>query len=230
MIESLLPPGVVPVEAFADVPGENPFPGEEDLVARSVEGRRREFITARRCAREALGRLGYPPGPIRSGARREPRWPAGVVGSITHCAGYRAAAVAPGTVVAGLGIDAEPHDPLPEGVLGAVTTVGEPELLARLAGADPSIHWDRLLFSAKESIYKAWYPLTGRWLGFEDARLSIEPAARTFAARLLVDGARSDGGPPLIELRGRYVVAQGLVMTAAFVAASPPSMYQPGAG
>jgi 4'-phosphopantetheinyl transferase EntD len=219
VIERLLPSGVVAVEAFADDPGEDPFPGEEDLVARAVQGRRREFITARRCAREALGHLGYPPAPIRPGARREPRWPAGVVGSITHCAGYRAAAVAPAALVTGLGIDAEPHGPLPDGVLDTVTTANEPTLLARLAGTHASVHWDRLLFSAKESVYKAWYPLTARWLGFDDARLSIDPAAGTFTARVLVDGARRDGGPPLTELHGRYAVGRGLVVTAVVVPA-----------
>ncbi|WP_089155841.1 4'-phosphopantetheinyl transferase family protein [Micromonospora sp. NBS 11-29] len=216
MIEALLPAHAVAVEAFADVAGETPYPGEEDLVARAVEGRRREFVTARRCAREALARLGYAPAPIRSGPRREPLWPAGVVGSITHCAGYRAAAVAPADAVAGLGIDAEPHAPLPDGVADAVTTAAEPARLAGLRAADPTVHWDRLLFSAKESVYKAWFPLTGRWLGFEDAELTIEPAGR-FAARVLVDGARTDGGPPLRVLDGRWLVADGLVVTAVTV-------------
>ncbi|WP_249998268.1 4'-phosphopantetheinyl transferase superfamily protein [Actinoplanes sp. M2I2] len=214
MIGTLLPPGVVSVEAFDDLPGEAPFPGEEDLVATAVEGRRREFVTARRCAREALAVLGHPPAPIRSGARREPLWPPGVVGSITHCRGYRAAAVAPRTLLTGIGIDAEPHGPLPDGVHDAVTVPGEPEMLAALTATDPLIHWDRLLFSAKESVYKAWYPLTGRWLGFDEARLSIDPAAGAFGARLLVDGTRTDGGPSLTRLTGRFAVAGGLVVTA----------------
>lgn len=217
MIETLLPPAVVAVHAFSDIPGEAPYPGEQDLVAKAVETRRREFVTARRCAREALGKLGHAPGPIRSGPRREPVWPAGVVGSITHCAGYRAAAVVSVTELAGLGIDAEPHEELPEGVGGTVTVGGEPELLRRLDRCEPTVHWGRLLFSAKESVYKAWYPLTGRWLGFEDAELSIDPAEGTFTARVLVDGARADGGRPLTELHGRWLVARGLIVTAVTV-------------
>ena len=50
-------------------------------------------------------------------------------------------------------------------------------MLAALARAVPLTHWGRLLFSAKEAVYKAWYPLTGRWLGFEEARLTIDPGA-----------------------------------------------------
>ncbi|MFI7302800.1 4'-phosphopantetheinyl transferase [Micromonospora aurantiaca] len=216
MIGALLPAGALAVEAFADVPDEAPYPGEEDLVARAVVARRQEFVTARRCAREALARLGYAPAPIRPGPRREPVWPDGVVGSITHCAGYRAAAVAPAGTLAGLGIDAEPHEPLPDGVAGVVTVAGEPERLAALRAADPGTHWDRLLFSAKESVYKAWYPLTGRWLGFEEAELTVDPDGR-FTARILVDGTRADGGPPLDVLDGRWLVAGGLLLTAVAV-------------
>ena len=210
MIEELLPPGVVAVEAFTDVPGEPVFPGEEHLVARAVEGRRREFVTARRCAREALGKLGYPPAAIGQGPRREPQWPEGVAGAITHCKGYRAAVVAPLTVLASVGIDAEPNGPLPEGVEESVTVPGEREMLAELQAAHPATHWGRLLFSAKESVYKAWYPLERRWLGFEDARLTIDPAG-TFRAEVLIDG-------PLTELTGRFMVARGLVATAVTVA------------
>jgi 4'-phosphopantetheinyl transferase EntD len=218
LIGRLLPPAAVSVEAFADIPGERPFPGEQDLVANAVPGRRQEFITARRCAREALGRLGFPQVALRPGARREPLWPAGAVGSITHCAGYRAAAVARAGDLAAVGIDAEPHGPLPDGVLGQVTAEGDAGLPDRLREADASIHWDRLLFSAKEAIYKAWYPLTGRWLGFEDACLSIDPQARTFAGRLLVPGGRRDGGPELTTLHGRYLVDRDLVLAAVTVA------------
>jgi 4'-phosphopantetheinyl transferase EntD len=221
VIEQILPPSAVPVEAFSDRPGEPAFPGEEDLIARAVEGRRREFITARRCAREALARMGHPPAPIRPGPRREPQWPSGMVGSITHCAGYRAAAVARTADLAALGIDAEPHAALPAGVLRSVSANGDAELLAELSAAAPETHWDRLLFSAKESIYKAWYPLTGRWLGFEDAHLSIDPAAGTFTGHPHVPGDRRDGGPALTALHGAYRVANGLVVTAVTVPPSP---------
>ena len=216
MIEQLLPGGVAVVEAFEDLPGEPVFPGEEDLVAHAVETRRREFVTARRCAREALAKLGHSPAPIRHGPKREPQWPVGVVGSITHTTGFRAAAVAPRSVLASIGIDIEQNEPLPNGIAALVMVPGEPDMLAALARAFPVTHWDRLLFSAKELIYKAWYPLTGRWLDFQDARLTIDPMG-TFAAELLIDGTRQDGERPLTELRGRFLSARGLVATAVTV-------------
>ena len=61
MIDLLLSAGVVVVEAFEDVADEAIFPGEEDLIQNAVESRRREFVTSRRCAREALVRLGRTP-------------------------------------------------------------------------------------------------------------------------------------------------------------------------
>ena len=69
--------------------------------------------------------------------------------------------------------------------------IARPEELPHAAAvrADvPHVHWDRLLFSAKESVYKAWFPLARRWLGFEDAVVMIDPSAGTFQARLLVVG------------------------------------------
>jgi 4'-phosphopantetheinyl transferase EntD len=220
MIETLLPDGVVAVETFEDVAGEQAFPGEEFLIAKAVEKRRREFITARRCAREALARLGHAPVPIHAGPKREPLWPAGVVGSITHTIGFRAAAVAPQSVFASIGIDTEQNALLPDGVEETITVSREPEMLAALTRSFPAIQWGRLLFSAKESVYKAWYPLTGRWLGFEDARLTIDPIG-TFAATLLVDGTRTDGEQPLVALSGRFVVAHGLIATAVTVPSNP---------
>jgi 4'-phosphopantetheinyl transferase EntD len=211
VIERLLPAGVVVVEAFADRPGEEPFPGEEEYTARAAEVRRREFVTTRRCAREALAALGFAPVPIPRGPRGQPVFPAGVAGSLTHCAGYRAAAVCrAGEPVTALGIDAEPHGPLPEGVDDLVTLPAERELLASLATDRPDVHWDRLLFSAKESIFKVWYPLTRRELDFTECRLEVDPAAETFTGTVLIDAP--DG---LRTIGGRYLVERGLVATAA---------------
>jgi 4'-phosphopantetheinyl transferase EntD len=218
MLDSLLPSPVVTAEAFADDAEEECFPGEEDLVASATPGRRREFVTARRCAREALARLGHPPVAIRPGPRREPLWPAGLAGSITHCSGYRAAAVARASDLASVGIDAEPHAPLPSRVIDSVTADGDVEHLAELARADPAVHWDRLLFSAKEAIYKAWFPLTRRWLGFDDASLAIDPGTRTFTGLLRIDGTRIDGKPPLTAMHGRFLIERDLVVTAVRVA------------
>jgi 4'-phosphopantetheinyl transferase EntD len=219
VIEQILPTTVVVEETRKDLLDCTLFAEEQASVGRAVEKRRREFTTARACARRALARLGLPVQSIPTGKHGAPRWPEGVVGSITHCRGYCACALAREIDVIAIGIDAEPDDALPSGVLGEIVCAEERESLVEQMRAAPAINWDRLLFSAKESVYKAWYPLTGRRLGFEDAVVTIAPAEGTFFARLLHagpsldDGSPPDDGSPL-SLEGRWLVRDGFVLTA----------------
>ncbi len=213
MIEEILPPEVVAVDTREEWLDIELFPEERAALGQAVEKRRREFITARACARQALAQLGLPPCAIATGERGQPLWPEGVLGSITHCAGYRACALARSGDLVGVGIDAEPHAPLPEGVLGQVARAEERLRLEELARAEPAVHWDRLLFSAKEAVYKVWFPLAACWLGFEDAALTFDPAGRTFKARLLQPWP--DGCPALTGvLEGRWLVREDLVLSA----------------
>jgi 4'-phosphopantetheinyl transferase EntD len=213
VIEAILPAGAAVAEARDDDSPVDLFPQEEAIVARAVEKRRREFASGRGCAHRALERLGIPAAPVAAGERGEPLWPAGVVGTIAHCRGYRGCAVARATHLLTIGIDAEPNEPLPQGLIGDVARPEELGPLGELARADPAVHWDRLLFSAKEAVYKAWYPLAQRWLGFEDAALSFDPIERRFSARLLVPGPVADGAE-ISGFRGRWLVEDGLVLTA----------------
>ncbi|MGW6985412.1 4'-phosphopantetheinyl transferase family protein [Streptomyces sp. NPDC054932] len=209
MIEELLPPGVTSSEAFDDAAPAPLFPAEAALMEGRRERRRRQFATARACARRCLAELGRRPVALLPGPGGAPQWPSGVVGSITHCEGYRAAVAAPAGVVAALGIDAEPAGPLPPGVLGLVTSAAERAQLAALAAADGSLPWERILFSAKEAVYKAWYPATGVWLGFRDAVLVLSPSG-TFTATLCPPGPVAVD--PVYE--GRWLAGRGLVVTA----------------
>jgi 4'-phosphopantetheinyl transferase EntD len=190
------------------------LPAEEPLIARSVAKRRNEFITVRHCARVAMAQLGVPPSPILKGEKGEPHWPDGVVGSLTHCEGYRGAVVGRSIAVRSVGIDAEPHGVLPKGVLDAISLPVERTEISALPG---ELHWDRILFCAKEATYKAWFPLTQRWLGFEDAHITFtvgsDGTTGDFVSRILIDPAALSG-PPLIELAGRWSVAGGLALTA----------------
>jgi 4'-phosphopantetheinyl transferase EntD len=213
MLQELLPDEVVAVETREDTAEVVLFPAEEAALGQAVQKRRREFTTARACAREALGRLGLPATPITTGARGEPRWPAGIVGSITHCEGYRACAVARAVDVVSIGVDAEPNGALPDGVLAEIARPEELPWIRALRREEPDVCWDRLLFSAKESVYKAWFPLAQRWLGFEDANVTIGRAERTFSARVLVPGPML-AGRRLTGFTGRWLVCDGLVLTA----------------
>jgi 4'-phosphopantetheinyl transferase EntD len=204
MVERILPPGVVAaVSTRSEIQVELAV-SESAAIRRAVPSRRREFTTARACARTALTGLGFPPGPIPPGPAGEPRWPAGVVGSITHCEGYCAAAVARASDVGALAIDAEPNRPLPAGVLAAIAVPEERLRLRQCREGAMAVCWDRLLFSAKEAVFKLWFPLTGDKLGYEDASVEFDLAAGTFHARL------SAGRP---TLRGRWLAGEGLLVT-----------------
>lgn len=222
MIDEMLPPDIAVAEAFDDPPEARLFPAEEALVGGAVEKRRREFTTGRHLARKALAELGVAPAALLPGPRHEPLWPSGMVGSITHCAGYRAAAAANQAAIVSLGIDAEPDEALPAGVLDAVALDGERERVAVLCRSHPGVHWDRLLFSTKESVYKAWYPLAQRWLDFAEADITIDPAAGTFHARLLVSGPALPDGRPLTGFHGRWLARCGLVLSSVVVPATLP--------
>ncbi|MFD7419104.1 4'-phosphopantetheinyl transferase [Streptomyces californicus] len=226
MIERLLPDDVSCAATREEtVPDGTLFPEEEALMARSVAKRRNDFATARACARRAMAGLGLPPVAVLHGHRGKPLWPEGIVGSLTHCHGYRAAALAREQDVLSLGIDAEPHAPLPEGVRELVTLPAERERIGPQAEeGSGALHWDRVLFSAKESVFKTWYPVTGVELDFVEADLTMHQesdpggggtlgAARgTFTARLLL----TDPALPT-TLRGCWRIEDGVIATAVLV-------------
>lgn len=216
----LLPPGVASAEEFGDPAGAELLPAEAALVERALPVRRNEFTTVRMCARRALGQLGLPPVALLPGPHGAPRWPAGVVGSMTHCRGYRGAALGWRRDFAAVGIDAEPAEPLPAGVLETIARPAERAHIARLLHDRPAVAWDRLLFSAKESVYKATYPGTGLRLGFEDAAITVDPLRGTFRARFTVP-APLLGGHHRSGLDGRWSAAGGLLLTAIVLPAGP---------
>lgn len=206
MINEILPQGIVCAETLKQTVNAYLFPEEESGVQDVGFSRRREFANGRGCARSALCQLGLPPVAVPRGPNREPRWPPGVVGSISHCEGYCVAATGYESSFITIGIDAEVNSPLPEGVLGEISSVSEQRRIELLSSIDPGIAWDRLLFSAKESVYKAWFPINYTWLDFEDADVEIDSTARSFIATL----SRHD--PRLFS--GRWLVRDNLVLTA----------------
>lgn len=213
MIEEILPPAVGVASRVDDSIPVSLFPEEHAAISRAVPRRRAEFATGRACAREALAAIGFPPQPIIQGTRGAPVWPMGVVGSITHCVGYRACAVARCEDLRSVGIDAEPNEPLPRGLLPDIARHAERRALEGQFARDPSIAWDRLLFCAKEAIYKAWFPLMGAWLGFDDAEVFIDVARRAFVGQLLVPGPLIEGDE-VGSFPGKWGRRNGLLLAA----------------
>ena len=218
MIADILPTGAVAAESFGPPGDRQLFPAEAAAVATADPVRRSEFAAGRAVARAALARLHVPAGPVLPGRAGEPRWPDGVVGSITHCAGYRACAVALARDMTAIGIDAEPCLALGDRLLEAVAGDAERGWLIELSAAVPGIPWDRLLFCAKEAVYKAWYPHTGGRLDLRSVTVQISTAG-TFTAALPRDPAADpvSGQPALARPTGRWLAGRGLIITAVSV-------------
>jgi len=174
------------------------LPATVVCVERLGKPKNTDFETGRECALEALRKLGYANATVPRGGSGEPLWPEGVVGSITHTYEYCAAAVAAADEVRKLGIDAELHRELKEGVLEIIANADEMQMIRQLP---EGIHWDVVLFSAKESIYKAWFPLSGP-LGWEDVSVVFHPESGTFSA-----------SEP-VRLNGRFLITGNFVLTA----------------
>jgi 4'-phosphopantetheinyl transferase EntD len=211
LIASLVPPGVMCSEQVGTLGG-SLLSGESELLSREAVNKRiKEFTAGRTCARAALQMLGVAPAPILRGSRGEPQWPKHVIGSITHCSVYCAAAVTSLHLYRSLGIDAELHEALPPGVLEMIARPEERKWIANLT-EESEVCLDRLLFSVKESLYKVWYPLERCWLDFQQASVEIDVRARLFRATLDHEGRFC---PQVLE--GKYTASRSLILTCAWV-------------
>lgn len=211
LFEDILPACVRSSETTADR-SVDLFPQEAAYISRAVAKRRREFETARACLREAVAELGLDPFPVVPKVSGEPSWPQSIVGSLTHCAGFRAAAIAWQSDVTALGIDAERNLALPHGVLDAIAS---PEEICGLNGLSKTgeIAWDRLLFSAKEAAYKAWFSVTKAKLEYHEVVVHLYGLG-TFAAYVEPRAKDSLAGADLRLLVGRWSHTRQHLMTA----------------
>lgn len=201
------------VETFWDSRQPHVFAEELALVDCATPKRRNDFLTGRQCAHAALSALGVRPAPLLRDGAGAPVWPAGVVGSITHSRGYRAAAVAPRAEIAAIGVDAEPNERMSSGVLEAVGAPVELSAVKLMRGSDVAL--DRLLLSAKESVFKAMYSMT-----------STPTLVRESVILLAADGsftvyaaAERERGELMRNISGRWIAAGGMLATAALIPA-----------
>lgn len=203
VVARLFPPFVRGVVAPTGPGCESRHPEERAAVAAAVERRRREFLCGRACAHAALRAIGLDHGPIAVGAGRQPVWPVGAVGSISHAGDWAGAVVARSEDAWGLGFDIEALDP---------PMTPDVERLV-LTAAERAVPWpedhplaayrSKIAYSVKETVYKAVFPRTGRRLSFEDVEVEVDAEASTARARL------EDLAVPPVGV----VVAHGYVIT-----------------
>jgi len=147
-----------------------------DAVKNAVPSRQREYIAGRVLARELLDRLGVDAQTIASGPKREPLWPTGIVGSISHNELFCAVVVAQNSVVTSVGIDIETTGRIDQQLWGHLFTDEETEHLLQLESAAQS-RQATAFFSIKEAFYKYQFPITHAWVGFRDVTVHQEGAS-----------------------------------------------------
>lgn len=206
-IESLLGPGVVAAERTGVGDPSVLMPEERIGQERWAPKRVAEFAAGRECVRLALSALGVRAQAMPAQPDRRPRWPEGILGSITHCTGFAAAAVARSGQVRSVGIDAEVVGALEQALWPRILGEGERRWLDEQPVAERP-KWATVFFSAKEAWYKCQNPLTGWFLEFHEARIRIvEDAAEPASFALSVD---SRG----MQLAGRGSIRDGIACTA----------------
>ena len=206
-------------------------PQERAYVSDAVPLRRVQFADARACARNALTDLtghGHADTVIGKGERGMPLFPRGTVGSLTHTTGFRAAVVARTDTLKSVGVDSEVAKPLPDGVSDAVLTPRDLQHIAAVQrhGQQHVQHHERdpkfssaenilgtVVFSAKEALYKSWFPLARVFLDFSQADIELHHDG-TLTAFVHHDAAC--GAVPR-TIPGRWMVGSGYVVTSTWI-------------
>jgi len=207
--------GIVPVESGFAVAEVSPHyvssltPSERQMCSSWQEMRRQEFATGRACARSALSLLGAPAENIDRDSRGAPLAPARFRLSISHTRSMAiAVAIRDMHDRRTIGIDIEEEQRICSKLSALVATPQELEL-ARFHR--PGGNAAALIFSAKESAFKAAYPRIDRILGFDQVAVDVL-SGTSFVARLLIDQPQSHR-----EIAGRFAGEAGVVVTTALM-------------
>ncbi len=154
------------------------FDEELSSITQAIAKRREEFATGRWLARRTMRELDIPAGVIHRGKQRQPLWPAGSHGSITHADDIAAVAIGDTDSCRSIGIDLERWSRVTPELHSKLLTANE---LAALADQPEAAAG--LLFSAKEAGYKATFPLADRFIGFHEAEIDVDWAQGRFTIR-----------------------------------------------
>lgn len=173
-----------------------------------------EHRGGRECARRALAQLGERTAEIPTGSRGQPMWPLGFAGSISHCPGLRAAAVGRLDRVRSLGIDVELNRPLRAAVAATIMGDEEASSIRRLATRHGAIAWSTVVWSAKESVFKAWYPLTKQWSDYTDCLLTIDADRGSFSAQIRHRTSHRAAAGRSVTISGRWAIVDRHILTA----------------
>ncbi|GAA5629104.1 4'-phosphopantetheinyl transferase Npt [Brucella sp. NBRC 12953] len=135
---------------------------QRSIVTKSLP-RRDQSGAARFVARQLLADRGMAEMAIGRAPSGAPVWPQTIVGSLAHDDMVAVAAIGSAADYQALGVDVEPAMGLPEEIRALVRHKAD-----RTPESAESALMDRLLFCAKEAVYKAVFPLDRVMLNYED--------------------------------------------------------------
>ena len=183
----------------------------------AVSKRQTEFLAGRLCAHEALRRATGVASIPAVGEDRAPCWPAGVVGSITHGAGWAAAVAARAEQWRGLGLDVERllASARADRLAAEILTPRELEGYGDLDDTQRALRVT-LTFSIKESLFKALYPLVNKRFYFQEAELIHQDGNGQARLRLLND--LSQEWKSGVELEGQFAQFEGYLLSLVSIA------------
>ncbi len=165
-IERLALPGIMIGHRLIS-PGDEYALFPEEAVASSSTIVRRSSGAARIVARELLARTGCEICAVPKSSSGAPIWPPRIVGSLAHDAHVAVAALASHREFASIGIDVEPAEAVPIELLKIIATPSE------LSALDTYAYGGRLLFVAKEAVYKAVAELDRMFLNHRDVKVDF---------------------------------------------------------
>ena len=151
-------------------------PAEENYFSQlSSVSRKEHYRSGRICAGEVLSKLGTIGQPVlRDPQTREPLWPEGISGAITHSGNWAAAAAGKTSDVLGIGIDLEDLERQVDSRISRHVCIPEEQKWLQECGEECLEQNLKIIFSTKESIFKAFFPYTRTYLHFHDARILME--------------------------------------------------------
>ena len=211
-------------------------PAEENYFSQlSSVSRKEHYRSGRICAGEVLSKLGTIGQPVlRDPQTREPLWPEGISGAITHSGNWAAAAAGKTSDVLGIGIDLEDLERQVDSRISRHVCLPEEQKWLQQCREECLEQNLKIIFSAKESIFKAFFPYTRTYLHFHDARILMEqtffqnsksdslsvkeknskPAKFEFEYLMLNDKVISQTG--ISEGKGKFHFFENYVLTSLF--------------
>jgi len=217
MLDSLFPEGVITEAASPWMWSAELTREEKAIIENAVDKRSREFAAGRTCARGILRQLGFSGDPtIAKDRHGAPVWPEGITGSISHTDDVCVVSIGrQKRELTSLGVDVEKDTGLDADLVDIVCDEREKAACAN-SRAEDRLRLAKIIFSAKESVYKCLYPLVKTMLDFQDVHIELDVSNNTFMGTIngtLHEGLAGD------VCNGRVLQAEGYIYTGCTLAA-----------